>query len=133
MAVLTSCTASVYWNNQKIAKLRNITPSISRNELDTTSIGECVAESIYGLRKDTLSAEIIYDPSSASTVGIMNRIFSDAHEPTDSLKIVMKNGSVQGEFTGTPVITSLSIPIQVGELMVAQISMTISGGLVGVF
>jgi hypothetical protein len=49
MTVLTSCTAKVFWNGVRVAKMRNITPSVQRNELDTTGIGECEATSAYGL------------------------------------------------------------------------------------
>lgn len=133
MAVLTSCTAAVYWAGQKVAKMRNITPSIQRNELDTTGIGECTATSVYGMRRDTASAELLYDPTDSATVAIMNRIFSDVHEPTEELKIVMQQGATRGTLTGLPVITSLSVPVQVGELMVASVSMSISGGFQGMF
>lgn len=129
----TACSASVYWNGQKVAKMRNITPSINRNEIDTTGIGECVSTSMYGLRKDTASAELMYDPGDSATVAILNRIFSQEHEPTDQLKVVMQNGKTQGTLTGSPVITTLSVPIQVGEVMVASISMSMSGGFGGVF
>lgn len=133
MALTTSCEAAVFWNNQKIGKMRNITPNISRSELNTTGIGECVSTSIYGLRTDTATGELLYDPADASTVALMNRIFSDVHEPTDELKIVMRSNQVQGTLTGTPVITSLSVPVQVGELMVVSVSMSMSGGFEGLF
>jgi hypothetical protein len=113
--------------------MRNITPNISRSELETTGIGECTATSIYGMRRDTASAELLYDPTDTATVAIMNRIFSDLHEPTEELKIVMQQGATKGTLTGLPVITSLSVPVQVGELMVASVSMSISGGFKGMF
>lgn len=136
MAALTSCTAAVYWNGVKVAKMRNFTPNFQRNELDTTGIGECVATSTYGLRRDTASAEIIYDPEDTATTELLNRIFRedhDAQDQMDAIKVVMQKGKPNGTFDGAPVITSLSMPVQVGELMVAQVSMSISGGLNGSF
>jgi hypothetical protein len=126
MTVLTSCTARVFWNGVRVAKMRNITPSIQRNELDTTGIGECEATSAYGLRRDTVSGELLYDPGDPATRALMNRIFAGNSNTPDVLRIQMQDSGQS--LTGDAVITSLSMPIQVGELMVAQVSASISGG-----
>lgn len=126
MTVLTSCSAKVFWNRVQVAKMRNITPSVQRNELDTTGIGECAATSSYGLRRDTVSGELLYDPADPATKALMNRIFSDNHTASDELRVQMQDSGQS--LTGNVVITSLSMPIQVGELMVAQVSMSVSGG-----
>jgi hypothetical protein len=126
MTVLTSCTAKVFWNGVRVAKMRNITPSEQRNELDTTGIGECEATSAYGLRRDTVSGELLYDPGDPATKSLMNRIFAGNSTTPDVLRIQMQDSGQS--LSGDAVITSLSMPIQVGELMVAQISASISGG-----
>jgi hypothetical protein len=126
MTALTACSANVFWNGVKVAKMRNITPSIQRNELDTTGIGECEATSAYGLRRDTVSGELLYDPGDPATRALMNRIFAGNSTNRDVLRIQMQ--TTGQSLSGDAIITSLSMPIQVGELMVAQISASISGG-----
>lgn len=132
MGVRNTTQADVYFNGVKVAKCREIAFPVQNNALDTTGIGETDTTSTYGLRSTTATATILYDPADAGTVALMNRIRRN-EETLDTLRLVSKRGSVQGDVSGDVVITSMTVPVQVGDLMTAQISMNVSGGLTGEF
>jgi hypothetical protein len=132
MGVRNTTQADVYFNGVKVAKCREISFPTQNTALDTTGIGEFDATSDYGLRSTTATATILYDPEDAATVALMNRIRRN-QGTLDTLRLVSKRGSTQGDVSGDVVITSMNAPVQVGELMSAQISMNVSGGLTGEF
>ena len=132
MGVRNTTQADVFFNGVKVAKCREITPVVQNGALETTGIGETDGTSAYGLRSTTCTATILYDPEDAGTVALMNRIRRN-DETLDDLRLVSKRGSTQGDVSGKIVITSMSLPVPVGELMASQISMNVSGGLTGEF
>ena len=132
MAVRNTTQADVLFNGVKVAKCREISFPVQNAALDTTGIGETDATSAYGLRSTTATATILYDPADAGTVALMNRIRRN-DQTLDTLRLVSKRGSSQGDVEGDVVITSMTVPVQVGDLMTAQINMNVSGGLTGEF
>lgn len=133
MAVLNTCSAAVLWNGAKIGKVTNLTFNVQRSSLDQTAVGECSGSYSSGRRDTTASGRILYDPSNPATVLLMNRIFDQNPEPSDRLTIVSKTGESQGTIEGNVIITSMSVPYAVGELLGADISFQFSGTLVGSF
>jgi len=114
MAVKTSMTAEVQWNNVKIAKIRDISLDISRNTVDTTALGEHDESAVYGVRTTTGSGTLLYDPADTTTVDLMNTILADDAVASDSLTIVLDTANNK-TISGTVLLTSTSVGVSTGE------------------
>ena len=114
MAVKTSMTAEVRWNNVKIAKIRDISLDISRNTVDTTALGEHDESAVYGVRTTTGSGTLLYDPADTTTVDLMNTILADDAVASDSLTIVLDTANNK-TISGTVLLTSTSVGVSTGE------------------
>jgi hypothetical protein len=133
MTVLTSCEAAAYFDGAKVGKMTDITPTINRDALDTTGIGDCDRTFVYGQRNSTFSGNLLYDPEDPATVRMLNRIQDDDHRRLNTLRLVMRKGSLQGDLEGDVVITSQATPITVGALASASVSFQVSGKVRGTF
>lgn len=125
MAVKTSLTAEVRWNNTKIGKIRDVSIDVSRNTLDTTALGDFDESAVYGVRSTTGSGTLLYDPQDAPTVALMNKIFSNELEASDSLTMVLdvQNGK---EIAGTVLLTSLQAGVNVGDAIAVPVQFKIN-------
>lgn len=125
MAVKTSLTAEVRWNNTKIAKIRDISLDVTRNTLDTTALGDTDESAVYGVRATTGSGTLLYDPADAPTVALMNTIFSNATEPSDSLTMILDNANGK-QISGTVLLTSLQAGVSVGDAIAVPVQFKIN-------
>lgn len=116
MAVKTSMTAEVRWNNTKVAKIRDISLDITRNSLDTTSLGQLDESAVYGVRSTSGSGTLLYDPADTPTVDLMNTILSEDYVASDSLTIVLDTLNSK-QITGTVLLTSTQIGVSTGEVI----------------
>ena len=116
MAVKTSMTAEVRWNNTKIAKIRDISLDISKNALDTTVLGDLDETAVYGVRSTSGSGTLLYDPADAQTVDLMNTILANEYEASDSLTIVLDTANNK-TISGTVLITSTQVGVSTGEVI----------------
>lgn len=132
MAVRTSTTAEVRWNNVKVAKVREISLEISRNVLDTTALGDTDSTAVYGVRSTTGSGTLFYDSFDGATISLMNSILADNTEPTDALTMVLDTGDGR-QISGTVLLQSLQAAVSVGDLISVPISFTITGKPTGTF
>lgn len=132
MSVRNTTEAYVLWNGARVAKVTDITPSESRQVFDTTAIGQFADTSEYGNYSSAFSATLLYDPDDAATISMMNRIRNPS--PTkDTLRLVSKDGSSQGDITAVVLVSQQSVSVAAKGLMSTQISMTVSGEIAGNF
>lgn len=125
MAVKTSLTAEVRWNNVKIGKIRDISLDIARNPIDTTALGDFDESSVYGVRSTTGSGTLMYDPADATTVSLMNTILDNKTEPNDSLTMIIDNANGK-QISGTVLLTSLQAGVSTGEAVSVPVQFKIN-------
>lgn len=125
MAVKTSLTAEVRWNNTKIAKIRDISLDIARNPLDTTALGDFDESSVYGVRSTSGSGTLMYDPADATTVSVMNTILDNKLEASDSLTMILDSANGK-QISGSVLLTSLQAGVSVGEAIAVPVQFKIN-------
>lgn len=125
MAVKTSLTAEVRWNNTKIAKIRDISLDIARNPLDTTALGDFDESAVYGVRSTSGSGTLMYDPADATTVSVMNTILDNKLEASDSLTMILDNANGK-QVSGSVLLTSLQAGVSVGEAIAVPVQFKIN-------
>lgn len=139
MAVKTSATAKLQFaasgsTYADIAKVRDVTLNINRDALETTGLNDADRTYAYGIRSTSGSGTLIYDPTDAATVAIMDQIFSTT-EALSSLKLVLDTGGSSGTISSEDgvLITAIGASVSVGELVTVPVSFTISGQTTGQF
>jgi hypothetical protein len=132
MAITTAATAELRFNGSAIAKVRDVTLTISRDALETTCIGESDRTYAEGIRGTSGSGTLLYDTSSAATREVMNRVLSDTGSASD-LTLVLDGGSSLGTIGGSVVITQVGVSASAGDLVTVPISFNISGKPSGTF
>lgn len=125
MAVKTSLTAEVRWNNTKIGKIRDVSVDVTRNTLDTTALGDYDESAVYGTRATTGSGTLLYDPADAPTVALMNSIFADSLVAGDALTMVLDNANGK-QISGTVLLTSLQAGVNVGDAIAVPVQFKIN-------
>jgi len=126
MAIKTAATAELRYNGTAVAKVRDMTLTINRDALETTSIGQVDRTYEEGVRSSSGSGTLLYDTSDSGTRDLMNRILSDSGSQSD-LTIVIDGSSSLGTLTGNMIITQVGISASAGDLVTVPISFTVSG------
>ena len=132
MAIKTAATAELRYNGAAVAKVRDMTLTINRDALETTSIGQVDRTYEEGVRSSSGSGTLLYDTSDSGTRDLMNRILSDSGSQSD-LTIVIDGSSSLGTLTGNMIITQVGISASAGDLVTVPISFTVSGKPSGSF
>ena len=132
MGVRNTTQSDVYWNGSLVGKITDVTPTVSRDDLDTTGIGQVAGTVAKGVRTTQLSCTFLYDPDNAAACAMANSIWDD-NEALDTLRIVTRRGSSRGDFTMEVLSTSLGAPVRVRELIACSLSMRVNGDMSGRF
>lgn len=131
MAVLTGANGELRFRGTRVAKCRNYSLNISRDALETTSLGVWDRTFVEGLRGATGSATVLYDPEDGSTTALLNRIFSNENS-ADTVNFVFSN-TLGKTLEAEALITSTSPGVSVGEAVACEVNFTISGSISGRF
>jgi len=129
MGVLTGSDGQLKHNNAVVAKCRNWSLTISRNSVETTTLGADDRSYTPGIKGATGSASLFYDPDDTNTVNFLKTIMSNTSE---SVEFVLDkvNGQKVG---GNGFITSISPSVSVGEAQACEIAFQLSGSFDMVF
>lgn len=114
------------YNGVKLGKVQNLTNDSSRENLETTGIGDADAEFAYGKRTTSVSFTLLYKQDDSATVALLNRLYDDS-EATDSLMILFNNGSAQGRVEGNMLLSQVSSSTGLGALASASVRVTFTG------
>lgn len=132
MAVLTGASGALRLNGTIVARVRNWSLNINKDALETTCLNTNDREYTSGLRGASGSATVLYDPSDVPTVNLLNRIFQDQLEPTDTVEFSMSE--VLGKrISALVLITNVSPSVSTGDVQSADVQFTISGAMTGGF
>jgi hypothetical protein len=132
MGVRNTTQSDVYWNNALVGKITDASLTVSRDNLDTTAVGQAAKTSAKGMRETQVTCNFLYDPDNAAATAFANSIWDDS-ESIDTLRIVTKRGSTRGDFTMEVITVSLGVSIRVRELISCSMSLTVNGDMSGRF
>lgn len=140
MAVLTGFEGSLYYAGSVVAHVRNWSLTVTRDVIETTSLGDGDRTYVQGLRGATGTATILYaNDLSDAQYGIWNEIFRkiDCDENKDPKRLAFqfdrcKNENVvEGSSIGfAGYVTSFTHSVSVGEAQAATINFTATGPLI---
>ena len=132
MAVLTGKNGALKWNGGIVGKVRSWSLSVSRDALETTNLGNHDRTYVTGLRGSTGTAELMYDPSEGTAVDLLNSIFSNDDNNSQTVEFILDS---QGGKTMscTAFLTSASPSVSVGDIQTCSISFQVSGPISGGF
>jgi hypothetical protein len=131
MAVLTGNSGELRYGGVRIGKCRNFSIDISKEALETTVLGQYDRSYIEGMRGATGSATVLYDEGDTGTVDLLNSIFRNNDE-TQAISMVLNTNSNNAlEFRA--ILTQVSTPVSVGEVIACSVSFQVSGSFEGTF
>lgn len=131
MAVLTGNSGELRYRGQRIAKCRSFSLDISRDALETTSLGSYDRQYVEGIRGASGSTTVIYDTSDAATSDILNSIFSN-DSGGESVDLILSSTAGIG-LNFEALITSVSVPVNVGDVIACSVNFQVSGPVEGRF
>lgn len=131
MAIATGSTGELRYRGQRTAKCRNFTLDISRDALETTSLGSYDRTFVEGIRGATGSGTILYDDSDSTTLDMLNSILVNGSTEVE-MSLILNSGNGRSlDFSA--VITQVSTPVSVGEVVACSVSFQVTGGIGGGF
>lgn len=124
MAVLTGASGELRFRGQRIGKCRDFSMDISRDVLETTVLGSYDRSYTEGIRGATGSATVLYDDTDATTLELVNTIFSnDGPQPVS----MVLNTATNRSLSFSAIVTQVSTPVSVGDVTACSISFQVSG------
>jgi hypothetical protein len=132
VAVLTGKNGSLKWGGSPIGKVRSWSLDISRDALETTSLGVYDRTYVSGIRGATGSADIMYDPNENAAVNLLNSILSNEDDSSESVDFILSTAIGKGLFCSA-LITGVSPSVSVGEAQACSVSFQVSGPIEGGF
>lgn len=130
MAVLTGTSGELRYAGIRIGKCRSFSIDISRDALETTTLGSKDRTYIEGLRGATGSAAILYDEDDAATISMLNSIFRDDGDTAVSMVL---NTNTNKAISFKAFVTQIGTPVSIGEVTACNISFQVSGSFDGMF
>jgi len=131
MALLTGSSGELRYNGLKVAKCREYSLDISRDSLETTTLGSNDRSYVPGVRGTTGSATILYDKNDAGTMAVLNSIF-DNSTAVGELKFIF-DSTTANALEVDAFITQVSTPVSVGAVTACSVNFQGSGSFNGTF
>jgi hypothetical protein len=137
-ATATSADAWIYWNGVRVGKFTSATQSTERTPLETTALGDTDATfQPGGLRRNTFSGSLLYDPGDSAAQNMLNAIddMSVGLLNNGRLRIqwLRRQNTTQADREGAAVISSRSNATSVGDLQTISIDIQFTGEVTGSF
>jgi hypothetical protein len=129
MAILTGANGELRYNGIRIARCKDFSVDVSRDALETTSIGSYDRTYTEGMRGATGSATVIYDKDDAGTMELINDLFvnNSVEKPVSMILNTATNNALRFR----AFLTQVSIPVSVGEVIACSVSFQITGPFEG--
>lgn len=132
MAVLTGKNGALTWNGTIIGKVRSWSLDVSKDALETTSLGIHDRTYTTGMRGATGSADLMYDPAEGQAVELLNSILSNDASVSQSVGFVLDSAGGKS-LTCEAFLTAVSPSVSVGEIQACSVSFQVSGAITGSF
>lgn len=131
MAVATGTNGELRYNGVRIGKCRNFSIDISREALETTTLGTYDRSYVEGLRGATGSTTVLYDKDDTSTVQLLNSILRNG-DGAQSFGLVL-NTSLNTVLEVSAVLTQVTTPVAVGDVVACSVNFQVTGPIAGAF
>ena len=132
MAVLTGKNGALQWNGDTVGRIRSWSMTISKDPLETTTLGVHDRNYVPGLRGSTGTAELMYDPSEGQAASLLNSILSNSDDAATSVGFVLDTAGGKS-LSCSAFLTSVSPSVSVGAIQVCSVSFQVSGAISGGF
>ena len=131
----TGIDGALYCDGNKVAKVASWTFAASAASLNTTTLGDFAATSVYGIQSFTGSCTIYYYEGNGGQIdgsALMTDVLRTTQtptEPTHELELRYQNGATTHEVKFKCLLNQVAIAASAGEIVTAQISFTVTGPL----
>ena len=129
MAVLTGADGKVMINGAQILKARDYTISVSKDALETSTLGVYDRTYVEGLRGATGSMTILYDPTESTAVSLLQSILTTDGTSQKVDFVFTSQDNKKLVYSGF--ITSVSQSVSTGAVQAASCNFQISGAIEG--
>lgn len=131
MAIVTGSNGELRYRGTRVAKCRSFSLDISKDALETTTIGSYNRSYIEGIRGATGSATVLYDPEDFATVDLINSILQNGNKGQGMSMVLNTTSNNALEFQA--VVTQVSVPVSVGEVTACNVNFQVTGPIEGSF
>lgn len=131
----TGIDGALFCDGNKVAKVSSWTFAATAAALNTTTLGDFAATSIYGVQSFTGSCSIYYYEGNGGQIdgsALMSDVFRTTQtptEPTHTLELRYQNGATTHEVSFKCLLNQVAISATAGEIVTAEISFTVTGPL----
>lgn len=131
MSLITGSNGEFRYRGLRIAKCREFSIDVSRDALDSSTLGSFDREYVEGMRGATGSATVLYDEEDPGTTDLINSIFRNSQGAQEFTAILNTNTNRALSFSAFT--TQVSTPVRVGEVTACSLNFQISGPVDGAF
>lgn len=131
----TGIDGALYLDGNKVAKVTAWSFQATAETLNTTTLGDFASTSVYGVQSFSGSASILYyenDSNQIEGAGLMSDVIRTSQTPTQpshTLELRYDNGSKPRFVSFDCLLNQVSIAAQVGGIITAEVSFTVTGPL----
>jgi hypothetical protein len=133
VSTLTGSNGQFNFNGRVVAKVRDFSLSMNREELDDSSVGTDARTFVRGMFSATGQATILIDPNDDPGAELLNSIFSPAVDDASETFECILDSSSGKQFQGAGFITSAAPSVAVGAVQAAPVTFRVSGNVLGGF
>jgi hypothetical protein len=131
MALVTGSNGELRFNGIRVGKCRDFSVELSRETLETTTLGSFDRTFVPGIRSATGSATIIYDSDDSGTTNLLNSLLANS-DATSRVQFVLDTAASK-ILEIDAFLTQVSTPVSVGAVTACSVSFQATGTVEGSF
>lgn len=131
MSLITGSNGEFRYRGLRIAKCRDFSIDVSRDALDSSTLGSFDREYVEGMRGATGSATVLYDDEDPGTTELINSIFRSGKGGQEFSAVLNTNTNKSLSFKAFT--TQVSVPVRVGEVTACSLNFQVTGPVEGAF
>lgn len=120
--------AEIKWNGTVLGLARDISLSISKDALETTTLANRDRTFVGGLRGATGTCSLLFDDTDTLVASLLNRITGNASTTEDG-SLTFNFAADGARFTLPVLITSVGMTASSGDLVTAEVEFQVTGPL----
>lgn len=128
MAYAIAHSAEMKWNGTVLGLARDISLSITKDALETTTLGEQDRTYVGGLRGATGSCSLLFDDTDTLVASLLNQITANSSATEDG-NLTFNFAANGARFVLPVIITSVGMTASSGDLVAADVEFQVTGPL----
>lgn len=128
MAYAIAHSAEMKWNGTVLGLARDISLSITKDALETTTLGDRDRTYVGGLRGATGSCSLLFDDSDTLVASLLNRITANTSDTEDG-NLTFNFAANGARFVLPVIITNVGMTASSGDLVAADVEFQVTGPL----